>query len=513
MANSPILGIPLLSTSQNAKEATINSAIGYLERSMNDAKTINFAGGDFTLPATDLSRYFGFKLTGTATGSTLNITAQKRLFCLDNLAGGDDVTLDSTTDTLTIPAGGVVVVYCDGTNLISVADSTVTGGGGGGSTNLLGLTDTPNSYSGQANLILRVKADESGIEFYALKLTDLADVNESGITDGDTLVWDTTTSRFIPVALPSTGGSEDAGVVVRAATTANISIDDVIVVGGVLDGVTLVLDDLVLVKNQSTDTENGVIAVTSTTPVRASIMPTLGSVAQGLLVLVREGDVNGGTEWFQTEALAAADVSPLNFQIVSSRIDAATDFDDTVTLLNGMVMVYNIATGKWKPQVTSTTLPTGGTTGQALVKNSSTDYDWTFKTLIPAGGSAGQAPVKNSGTDYDSSWTTVVTVGGRTVTGTSDTPVLTDANHTIVGDNAANITFTIPPNSAVAYPLWTTLTFNQRGAGQCVVAAGAGVTINKPSTFLAQSAEQHATIAVQKIGTDEWTLTGYLEAA
>jgi hypothetical protein len=503
----------LLSTSQSAKEATINSAIGYLERSMNDAKTLNFAGGDFTLPPTDLARYFNFKLTGTGAASNLNITATKRMFALDNIAGGDDVTLNCTSDTLVIPAGAIVLVLCDGTNLISVADSTVTGGGGGGSTNLLGLTDTPNSYSGQSGLVLRVKIDESGIEFYALKLTDLSDVNEAGIADGDVLVWDTTTSKFIPAAFPSTGGADDAGIVARAATTADISIDDILVIGGVLDNVTLALNDVALVKNNSTDTENGLYTVTAGAPVRSSIMAAHASVAQGLTILVREGDVNGGTEWFQTEALAAAEDTPLNFQIVGTRIEATTDFDDTVTLVNGMVMVYNLATKKWKPQVTSTTLPTGGTAGQALVKVSSTDYDFTFRTLVPSGGAAGQGLVKNSGTDWDSTWATVVTVGGRTVTGTSDTPVLTDANHTIVGNNAANITFTIPPNSSVAYPLWTTLTFNQRGAGQCVIAAGGGVTINKPATFLAQSAEQHATIAVQKIGTDEWTLTGYLEAA
>lgn len=55
-------------------------------------------------------------------------------------------------------------------------------------------------------------------------------------------------------------------------------------------------------------------------------------------------------------------------------------------------------------------VPKGGTTGQALVKNSNTDYDTLWATqanpaaVLPAGGTAGEILVKNSATNYDASW-------------------------------------------------------------------------------------------------------------
>jgi hypothetical protein len=39
------------------------------------------------------------------------------------------------------------------------------GGGGGGATTFLQLTDTPSSYSGQAGKVVKVKTDETGLEF------------------------------------------------------------------------------------------------------------------------------------------------------------------------------------------------------------------------------------------------------------------------------------------------------------------------------------------------------------
>ena len=51
-------------------------------------------------------------------------------------------------------------------------------------------------------------------------------------------------------------------------------------------------------------------------------------------------------------------------------------------------------------------VPAGGTTGQALVKRSSTDGDveWSTINSIPNGGSTGQALVKHSATDKDVEW-------------------------------------------------------------------------------------------------------------
>jgi hypothetical protein len=96
-----------------------------------------------------------------------------------------------------------------------------------------------------------------------------------------------------------------------------------------------------------------------------------------------------------------------------------------------------------------------------------------------------------------------------TQAGTAYTAVAGDANSYIRFTNGGTITFTIPPNSSVAYAIGTEITFEQAGAGLLSVAAGAGVTINSRAGDLTL-AGQYAVAAMKKVGTDTWTLTGDL---
>ena len=60
----------------------------------------------------------------------------------------------------------------------------------------------------------------------------------------------------------------------------------------------------------------------------------------------------------------------------------------------------------------------------------------------------------------------------------SYTAVLGDGSNTLVTiNNASANTFTIPPNSSVAFPVGTILNIAQTGAGQTTITQGSGVTI------------------------------------
>ena len=72
--------------------------------------------------------------------------------------------------------------------------------------------------------------------------------------------------------------------------------------------------------------------------------------------------------------------------------------------------------------------------------------------------------------------------------------------------NASANTLTIPPNADVALPVGTKVFITQGGAGSTTIAAGAGVTINAPSTVTLEIAEQHESRVCQKTGTDTWLL-------
>ena len=98
--------------------------------------------------------------------------------------------------------------------------------------------------------------------------------------------------------------------------------------------------------------------------------------------------------------------------------------------------------------------------------------------------------------------------------GTTYTLVLGDANTVYVTlNNASAITLTVPPNSSVAFPVGTTLTFEQTGAGQVTVTEGAGVTINQHASETLLLDGQYSVATLVKTATDTWTLTGRLENA
>lgn len=98
--------------------------------------------------------------------------------------------------------------------------------------------------------------------------------------------------------------------------------------------------------------------------------------------------------------------------------------------------------------------------------------------------------------------------GRNRQTGTTYTFVLGDAGKLIEGNNASAQTYTVPPNSSVAFPVDTTvINLGQYGAGQITVAAGAGVTIRSEGSKL-KLRTQYSTAALVKIGTDEWWLFG-----
>lgn len=88
-------------------------------------------------------------------------------------------------------------------------------------------------------------------------------------------------------------------------------------------------------------------------------------------------------------------------------------------------------------------------------------------------------------------------------TGTTYTFVLADATEgkLVTATNASPQTYTVPPESSVAYPAGSILRILNQGAGVVTVAAGSGVTINGTPLTLAQ----YKGAAIQKTGTDTWT--------
>lgn len=242
----------------------------------------------------------------------------------------------------------------------------------------------------------------------------------------------------------------------------------------VIDGVTLADGDRVIINGQTAPAENGIYVYTLAGSVfnRAEDFDEPGEVSGGDFVFVTGGTDYENTGWVKTsDSVAVIGTDAINFTQFSgagtvtagSNIDvtgtqvsvvAAPIFTDKVTLsANGIQFADGtIQTGAGVPSLTSFTEKTAG---------------YTLDTV--------------------------------------------DHQDNVVEMNSASaITFTIPTNATLAWPVGASMDIFQMGAGQVTIANAAGVTLNfTPGNKLRT---QFSSCTIMKRGTDSWVLYGDLTA-
>ena len=108
----------------------------------------------------------------------------------------------------------------------------------------------------------------------------------------------------------------------------------------------------------------------------------------------------------------------------------------------------------------------------------------------------------------NTSVTPTLTINAQTA---SYTAVLADGNNTIVTlANASANTFTIPPNSSVAFPVGTVLNFAQTGAGQTTITQGSGVTITSVGAVASapKTRVQYSACSAVQTSANNWLVFG-----
>jgi len=129
---------------------------------------------------------------------------------------------------------------------------------------------------------------------------------------------------------------------VVAATTANVNLANALENGDVLDGITLATGNRILVKNQTTQSENGIYVVqASGQPTRATDFDTASEIDSGDFVFVYSGTTNGSTGWVQTNRPATIGTDAIAFTQFSG---AGTYTAGTGLTLTGTVFSINTAT-------------------------------------------------------------------------------------------------------------------------------------------------------------------------
>ena len=104
--------------------------------------------------------------------------------------------------------------------------------------------------------------------------------------------------------------------------------------------------------------------------------------------------------------------------------------------------------------------------------------------------------------------TPTLTINAQTA---SYTAVLADGNNALVTlSNASANTFTIPPNSSVAFPVGTVLNFAQTGAGQTTITQGSGVTIisNGATASAPKTRVQYSGATAIQTSANNWLVIG-----
>jgi hypothetical protein len=146
-----------------------------------------------------------------------------------------------------------------------------------------------------------------------------------------------------------------------AATTANITLATDVENGDVLDGVTLATGNRILVKNQSTASENGIYVVAASgAPTRATDFDSSAEIQGGDFIFVTGGTVNDNTGYVQTSVVTTVGTDPITFSQFSG---AGTFTAGTGLTLTGSV--FSIDTAITADLSTAQTL-TNKTLGSAI---------------------------------------------------------------------------------------------------------------------------------------------------
>jgi len=258
---------------------------------------------------------------------------------------------------------------------------------------------------------------------------------------------------------------------VVAATSANITLATDVENGDTLDGVTLATGNRILVKNQSTASENGIyIVAASGAPSRAADFDSPSEIDGGDFVFVTGGTLYDNTGWVQTNIVGTIGTDAIAFSQFSGAgtITAGTN----VSVAGNQVSVIN--------NPTFSGLVTASASGVAFSDGTQT------KEGVPS-----RTPIIQKTDSYTLS-------------------ALTERDSLIEVAKATATTITIPLNSAVAFPVGTSIDILQTSTGQVTIAGDAGVTVNSTPGLKLRTQWSSATLFKREANT--WVVYGDLTA-
>jgi hypothetical protein len=418
-----------------------------------------------------------------------------------------------TAISITPAAGSITVTNTGVTSLAGTAGNiTASAATGAVTVNLATVTDagTGSFVKFTRDLFGRVSGTTAVTTSDITALVDSTFVDVTGDTMTGSLVMSGGTTQITLPNLPVAGtdaanknyvDSIAAGLSwkqsVRAATTANGTLATAFANGQTIDGVTLVTGDRILIKDQTTVSQNGIYIVqASGAPVRSSDAD-VGSELVGASVFVDQGTANADSGWVQTTN------APITLG-TSNIVWAQFSGSGTYTAGNGLSLTGN--TFSLSTPVTAVNGGTGQSTyavGDILQANSTTTLSRlpavaTGNALISGGASTvsswgkigltthvtGILPLANGGSNAN----LTAVAGGNvysTATGFAITPAGTTGQY--LQSNGAGV------------PTWVTLSSN------AVTTFSGGTTGLTPNSATSGAITLAGTLGIANGGTGQTT--------
>lgn len=230
MANQTAnLDAAYISQSQSQPEVTANSGFDVFDGALGSLLLTAMTDADYTLNTSaspnEVTGYMAYKFTGTLTAGRniiipvdpLNGGFNHKLFAVWNAtSGGHAITLKTSSGSgIAVAASSTVytLCYCDGTNVVAVGSGSgssitlQTNGTNNGSQSLLNLVAGSNITivdNGSGSITISATGgggSGSGFEY----LAQLLDVMITSPTDGQSLVFDSTSGKWINETISGTG--------------------------------------------------------------------------------------------------------------------------------------------------------------------------------------------------------------------------------------------------------------------------------------------------------------------
>jgi hypothetical protein len=424
------------------------------------------------------------------------------------VAGQSSIVADSSTDTLTITAGTGITLTTNATTDTLTITNSATGANAFGSVAVAGQTTVEADSTGDTLTLVA----GTGVTITTNATTDTVTITNSvtapntfgtiAVATQSNVVADSTTDTL---TLAAAGGM----TITTNATTDTITLDSARLDD---DDVTLSAVREIDLNGENLNIVNGVyeILIIESDGVRQAntVIADYAGITGGRITLA-EATVNGGNSIaIQAPAsLAVTTTYTLPSADGTSAQVLQTNGSGTLSFVSLMTTAATASVGAYLELKEAAN---NGTNYIRLQAPATLAADKTYTLPATDGSNGDRLTTDGSGT---LSWSAVTTGASysivRTQSGTTYTLVLGDAGDYIQTTSSTAVTITVPTQASVTWAADTEIYFEQNNTGQITFVGASGVTINSSETL--KTAARYAVVALKRVASDTWTLTGERE--